>query len=792
MLKLSGITKNYYVGDQTIEALRGLNIAFRENEFVSVLGPSGCGKTTLMNIIGGLDRYTQGELTINGKPTQGFKDSDWDNYRNKRIGFVFQSYNLIPHLKVLDNVELALTISGISLQERKKKAKEALDKVGLSEQLNKKPNQLSGGQMQRVAIARAIVNSPDILLLDEPTGALDTRTSEQILDLVKEIASDKLVIMVTHNATLAKRYSTRIVNMLDGLIVDDSMPYKGDTVAQTQDLVSSPQSKLKRIFGRGREKTSMSFLTALSLSMRNLFTKKGRTTMTAIAGSIGIIGVALILAISSGMNGYINKMQTDTLSSAPITISRDAIDINAAMNMSSSFKEWEKYPAAHKVFVEEALKLTDIISRNIITAEYITYVQEKLDTSWYNDIIFTNGQRLNFYGIKAGQTTYDSLGSGGSVGNIMGGGSLWQMLPVQDFLDAQYTALIGNMPQNKNQVVLIVDEYNKIGEETLISLGFKAVGDNIEEYTFDELINRQFKIVLNDELYTMSGSKYVEKSAMDIDFLISETLTISGIVRLNKGTESGMLSSGIGYTKELYEWVRSENANSQIVEWMEDNPALNPFTGLEYKSTLTETKEQQRESHLRSLGGVESPNSISIYPVNFAAKENIKNVLNDYNTGKNRGDMIIYTDMSEILGTVLSSIVNTITVVLVGFTAISLLVSSVMIGIITYVSVLERTKEIGILRSIGARKKDIRRVFNAETVIIGGIAGLIGVAVTYLLSIPINLITSALLEVEGLASLNILAAAGLVGISIFLTVISGLMPAISAARRDPVVALRTE
>jgi len=803
MLQLKNIVKDYEVGAQVIHALRGINVDFRKNEFVSILGPSGCGKTTLMNIIGGLDRYTEGDLTINGITTKSFIDQDWDNYRNKRIGFVFQTYNLIPHLSVLKNVELALTLSGASKEERAEKAKAALIKVGLSDYLKQKPNQLSGGQMQRVAIARAIVNEPDILLADEPTGALDTDTSTQIIDLIKSISKDKLVIMVTHNPEIAEKYSTRLIKMVDGLIISDSMPYNADKdsafVAETERKKAAAYLAKKdgKKIGKAKKKSAMTYGTALSLSWKNLLTKRARTILTSVAGSIGIIGIALILALSSGLNGYISKLQTDTLSSNPITITETTIDISQAMRAGGNEEVWEEFPLIEKIFVEKAQTLSSITTKNNITQEYLDYIENNLDASWYSDIIYTTGMELAIFGQKPGIATYTKLTesdqSGGGMSSMFSGSaSAWQLLPDTDFLTTQYDILAGGMPQSKNDIIIVVDDTNRISESTLIALGLKAAGDDVTEYSFEEVLGKEYKLVSNDLLYELSESRYVEKSPLDIDYTAAETLTIAGIVRINKETDSGVLSTGLGYTKELYAWLQSENIASEIVAYMNANPLINPFTGIVYETTLSATKEQQQSTAFRQLGGNSLPNTINIYPASYDTKALLKVALDDYNTGRAEGDMVTYTDMSELLGDALSSIVDIISYVLIAFTAISLLVSSIMIGIITYVSVLERTKEIGILRSIGARKKDVTRVFNAETILIGLFAGALGVGMAYLLSVPINLIIKSLVGISGIASLNIGYALLLVGISVVLTLVSGLIPSLKAAKKDPVTALRTE
>ena len=795
MLQLKNITKDYVVGDQTIHALRGISIDFRRSEFVSILGPSGCGKTTLMNIVGGLDKYTSGDLFIDGKSTKDFSDRDWDNYRNKKIGFIFQSYNLIPHLSVLGNVELALTISGISKKERRASAIAALTEVGLSDRMNQKPNQLSGGQMQRVAIARALVNSPEILLADEPTGALDSDTSEQIMALIKKIAENRLVIMVTHNPELAERYSTRTVNMIDGKVTADSDEYYaeddlGFLLAVEKSKAAQPEKK---------NQSAMAFTTALSLSGRNLVTKKGRTILTAVAGSIGIIGIALILALSSGMNAYVSQLQSDMLSSTPISISASSFDMTQAMTALGNQDKLAEYPDAKEIYVQKAVNMASLMKKNNITEEYVNHVKTSLDAAWYNDIMYKTGLDMRFYGKMPGQANYTHLkesgGTGGGMGGMMqGGSSVWQMMLKSNFVKSQYDVLGGNYPADKNELAIIVGSTNEISESTLLTLGLMNVGDEVTKYGFDDIIGKEYKAAANDLLYAedASGGFWREKAEVEIDFNAAQTLKISGVLRIKESAVSGSLSAGIGYTSELYNFMQTENEASGIVQFMKDNPTLDPLKGTPYLPTLTSSAEELRENDFRAYGGGLIPNEISIYPVSYETKTLIKEALDAYNTGKAEQDIIIYSDMAELLGDTITSIIDVITYVLIAFTAISLVVSSIMIAIITYVSVLERTKEIGILRSIGARKKDITRVFNAETFIIGLIAGVLGVGFTYLLSVPINLIVGMLLGVTSIASLGIGYAALLVGISVALTVVAGLIPARGAAKKDPVTALRTE
>lgn len=780
MLKLVDIKKDYGASEDRVEALKGITIDFRDKEFAVILGPSGCGKTTLMNIIGGLDKATSGELIISGVTTKDYKDRDWDDYRNKRIGFVFQNYNLISHLTVLENVEIALTISGVSVEERRRKSIEVLEKVGLKDKLNKRPNELSGGQMQRVAIARALVNDPEILLADEPSGALDSTTSGQIMDLIKEVFADKLVLMVTHNPSIAEKYGTRIVTMLDGLVVEDSNPLTSVFIGKPEEVVKT-------------KKAAMPFLTALKLSWKNLFTKRGRTVLTSFAGSIGIVGVALILSISGGMNNYITNLQRDTLASNPITISENSINMTQAFNAMQNNEVFEKFPEAKEILVQKEIKVSDLMTKNNLNDNYITYLNETINPELYNDIIFKTGMKLNFYGKKSGQEYYSEVGgSTGGMSPFGGGGTNWQMMLKTDFTLSQYDVLEGTFPANANEIVVIVNAANQIPESVLVDLGIKTATEEVDKYQFSAVIGREYKLANNDDIYLNNGSYFSEIPLIENDFDEAETLKVVGVLRIKPTTDGGVLGAGIGYLKELYTNYQTEQANSEIVQFMRENPTKNPLTGLDYVPTFTQSAEAIQQRDLRSFGGNLVPNEISVYPVNFDAKEEIKQLLNDYNIGRNKDDMVTYTDMSELLGDSLSQMVNIISWVLIAFTAISLLVSSVMIGIITFVSVIERTKEIGILRSVGARKKDVTRIFNAETIIIGFFSGVIGVALAYLLAIPINLIINNRFGVPNIASLNLLYALILILISVGLTLISGLIPAKRAAKLDPVKALRTE
>lgn len=833
MLKLIDIKKNYPIGDQTVSALKGVDIEFRSNEFVSVLGPSGCGKTTLLNIIGGLDQYSSGDLIINGKSTKDFKAADWDAYRNHRIGFVFQSYNLIPHLTVLGNVELALTISGVSAEERKSRAKAALEKVGLSEHLGKHPNQLSGGQMQRVAIARAIVNNPEILLADEPTGALDTTTSVQIMDIIKEIAKERLVIMVTHNPELASKYSSRIIKLLDGSITDDSNPYRSadkEQITQSAEKEKTPPTadtdgkSAGGVRGKAqsktvREKTSMSFLTALSLSFRNLLTKKVRTVITAIAGSIGIIGIALVLSISNGFNNYIQKMQADTLSSYPLTITTSATDYTALMTsmMGGNHNNGTKFPTDDKVYVNNILEEMKKASiKNTITPEYIDYIQNpaNIDPNLYYDIKLGYGLTLENYFFASRTATREeleeyfgtlppnipipdeitirySINAGGNAGSI-----IQEMSTNTDFINMQYDVLKGKLPTEKNEILLVVDEYNRLTDLTLSLLGLKTEGDNVTEYDFDEIMKTKFYIYTNQQIYTKNSSGLFSQNTVLPDIGTDTSaleLKITGIVRINDKTSIGSLSTGIAYTQALTNYVLEQNRTSDVVSWMKANVGKSPLTGTVFDPQDDKKNTEAYDQLFYSVGGSETATEISIYAKDFNAKESIKKALDAYNTGKDDQSKIIYSDVMAVMVSSLTTMVNAISYVLVAFTAISLVVSGVMIGIITYVSVVERTKEIGVLRSIGARKKDISRVFNAETFLIGLTSGLIGVIVAIILNFPINLIINALVEgVGNIASLNIIHALILVAISILLTLISGFIPSKIAAKKDPVIALRTE
>ena len=860
MLKLEHITKDYVSGDTTVKALKGIDIEFRENEFVSILGQSGCGKTTLLNIIGGLDRYTDGNLIINGKSTKKFKDKDWDAYRNYSVGFVFQSYNLISHQTVLSNVELALTLSGVSKKERKQRAIKALKDVGLGEQIHKKPNQLSGGQMQRVAIARALVNNPDIILADEPTGALDTETSKQVMEILKQVAEDRLVIMVTHNPELAEEYSTRIIKILDGVITDDSNPYKTDEVEKDKN------QKEKR-------RTSIKFFTALNLSLNNLMTKKGRTILTAFAGSIGIIGIALILAISTGIQNYIDKVEEDTLSSYPISIEEAVIDTTAMMEIMMEEQESEREIEEGKIYSQDIMSdmlstISNKVESNNLT-EFKKYLEEDNNgiAVESNAIQYQYNLNLNLYKENTDDgivqvnpsTVMDNMGMGNITGSAQTGGisimntDVWtEMLDNEELLHEQYDIVAGNWPKAYNEVVLIVNDKNEINDYVLYSLGMKDQkelkdkmkkmqnGEAIEEteeitYTYDEILDLSFKIILNSDYYENENGLWINKSDED-DFMKekikeAESIKVVGIIKLNEDSVASGMAGGIGYLKDLKEYVINKTNESEIVKKQKEKPEINVFTGMKFPEkgekaefninsltpeqrlaiskmsteeiasmmqTYKETQEADYESNLQTLGAIdlEKPSSILIYPKTFDSKESITKLIDEYSE-KQRADgkeenVITYSDL---VGTMMKSVTNIIDAVsfaLIGFVSISLIVSSIMIGIITYISVLERTKEIGILRAIGASKKDISKVFNAETFIVGVFAGLIGIGVTEALTIPINYLIKAVSGVTIQAVVEPRAAIILVAISMLLTVIAGLIPAKMASKKDPVVALRTE
>ncbi len=916
MLQLIDIKKDYKTVGQTVHALKGVDLRFRKNEFVAVLGASGCGKTTLLNIIGGLDHYTSGDLVINGKSTKKYTDRDWDIYRNHRIGFVFQSYNLIPQQSILGNVEIALTIAGISKNERKRRAAEALRRVGLEKEMKKRPNQLSGGQMQRVAIARALVNNPEILLADEPTGALDTETSVQIMDLIREIAGERLVIMVTHNPEIAEEYANRIVRLQDGLVLSDSNPYDGaeegkepaTSAVKEEEAEETPQlaTKAKKV---KKERSSMSFGTSLGLSARNLLMKKGRTAVTSIAGSIGIISVCLVLALSNGFNGYIKKTQEDMLSSSPLQITETTMDmaaIMAGMNSATNMPDLSKLD--DQVYVNSFL--TNIAQgmtvTNDLSVEYQDYIRS-MDGDLYEAITMDTGLKLN-------DSLYTELPkeSEGEATRVMSlarlkeyyvakiaaiDGQYSQLVPLVDFLGAiygkmpgtaerdiqsgrfgeyilsQYDVIEGRFPAENsatNEAVLVVGNNNDMTDLTLAQLGFMKETDFIKLFEkdetvkveqlidFDTIIGKQYHLNYNDYIYTPAATgdyAYTKASGERATLVEGEgvTVTITGILRVKEGMNYGCLGNGgLFFTEKLTDEVLAVNADSEISKtmraqesktneffavmqamaaidqtdpssadtlqvlsqqmtkllsenqelfkrraeksldlaymsgsaWAKDNPVLAGMLGDCYFISDT--------TLMRAIGAKNTVNSISIYTSTFENKDAVIAYLDEWNDTHETEEQVKYTDSVGMMLSMVETILNAITYVLVAFTAISLIVSSVMIGIITYVSVVERVKEIGVLRSLGARKRDIKNLFNAETFIIGLTSGVFGVAVTYLLSFAVNGILGALTGISTLASLPIGSALIMITISVVLTLISGLIPANAAAKKDPVVALRTE
>ena len=915
MLSLHDIKKDYPIGDSVVHALKGIDLSFRESEFVAILGPSGCGKTTLLNIIGGLDKYTSGDLVINGRSTKQYKDKDWDSYRNHSIGFVFQSYNLISHQSVLKNVELALTISGVSKSERRDRARKALEDVGLGDQLSKKPNQLSGGQMQRVAIARALVNNPDIVLADEPTGALDTATSVQIMELLKEISKEKLVIMVTHNPDLAQAYATRTICLLDGLITSDSRPLT------EEEMQAKTDAKPNR--------TSMSYLTALSLSLTNLMTKKARTILTAFAGSIGIIGIALILSLSNGVNNFIQRVQEDTLSSYPLTIQRQTADSSAMISaiLGLSNADVERHEDGRIYSSDMMGEILNTMMSEIKTNDLRSF-KKFLDgntelSSLVTDIRYSYNVVPQIYKADTAQGIYQlnpstiinsfwsAMGISDSaitemsnmmnIGGTTRGMSVWsEMIDNQELLNEQYDLIAGRWPSAFNEVVLVVDRNNEISDYTLYSLALKdpdeisdtfrkiMAGEKHEStkisFSYEDLLSLNFRLVLPADFYVYddesatwkdysSDVAYMEKLLADNSR--STVLSVVGIIRPGEEAMSSSVSGAVGYRHELMEYIINETAKRDIVKQQIANPNLDVFTGLpfevpkspsadELRQMVAAQLEKMTEEEITRLSGMlisffkgdktgrydeitakieagetvsptemldllpdevlmssfkqyansgqsvstydiniaklssadlEDPHSISIFPKDFKSKDRIVDIIAEYNekqTAENEDRKIEYTDYVALLMSSITRMINAVTYILIAFVAISLVVSSIMIGIITYISVLERTKEIGILRAIGASKRDIARVFNAETLIIGFVAGAFGILTTLILNIPINIIIYRIAEVHGLSKLPIMGAVILILISMGLTLIAGIIPSRIAARKDPVTALRTE
>ena len=841
MLQLQHISKVYHTANQEFHALKDISIRFRENEFVSILGQSGSGKTTLLNIIGGLDQYTSGDLLIQGKSTKQFKDRDWDSYRNHTIGFVFQSYNLIGHQTALSNVEIAMTLSGVSKAERKKRAIEALERVGLKDHLYKKPSQMSGGQMQRIAIARALVNNPKVVLADEPTGALDSETSVQIMELLKDIAKERLVIMVTHNPELAKTYSTRIVQVLDGNILSDSNPYE-PTEEKTQGDIQFT-------------KTKMNFLTALALSFNNLLTKKGRTFLIAFAGSIGIIGIALILALSNGVSDYVKKVQEDTLVSLPLTISEqnqsnllatspdlsdkpykdnNELGVNTVLTKLLKKQIGKNDLASFKKYLEENASQVEALTKDVRYQYNLQpYIYES-DTS--------NGPKSILPSTLADEVETSNQTMKGYLHNI----DYWSELSSDtNMLESQYDVLEGRLPTDKSEIVLIADENNEISDLLLYSLRFKDPSElndakkldelGSQTYQYSDFIGKTFKAVVNTNRFVKENNQWInkidDKSYMKTQIENGLELKIVGVLRQKEGTRSSVNSpsGGVAYTSALIDYTSEQIQSSDIVKEQEANPTINVFTGKEFakdpkpfnSADLTEeekiqlakmTPEQQAqyvqqyndnlaatyEENLAKLGVIDKskPAAIEFYTSSFQQKQELKDFINAYNTAKKDAcdddKVLAYSDDIQTIMSSITTMVGVITTVLVGFVAISLIVSSIMIAIITYISVLERTKEIGILRAMGASKKDIRRIFTAETAIEGFISGVLGIAITLLATFPINAIVAQTTKVDGVAQLPWDAALILILISIVLTVLAGLIPSRIAAKKDPVESLRSE
>ena len=892
MLELRNITKDYVTSSETVNALRGVDITFRDREFVSILGPSGCGKTTLLNIVGGLDRYTSGDLVINGKSTKLYRDRDWDVYRNHRIGFIFQAYNLIPHQTVLGNVELALTIAGIDKEERVRRAKAALDKVGLSDQYYKRPNQLSGGQCQRVAIARALVNEPEILLADEPTGALDTVTSVQIMELIREIAGERLVIMVTHNPELAEQYSTRIVRLLDGEIIEDTDPVDKEEYSE---LVNAEieRTAAKTEGGKShKEKAKMSVFTAFRLSARNLISKKGRTAMVGFAGSIGIIGIALVLAFSAGIKGYIASMQDDMLSGNPITISQNAFDLSSITDMMSTADKIEIIKNPNSVYVssviEHLIKTSEtfdsILVENEITREYIDYVKA-MPSEYYNALVLGYGIDLNrtiftdFTEVSGAASRHMSLKQVTDIYKaVLSGTDYSDLASMVDrlapnmveapnnsqYILSQYDILSGKLAEGKDEVMLVLDSSDELSDLLLAKLGYfnqaefmeiiHKASDKDEEgnpiydealyreyFEYDELLGKTFTWYPTDSLFsTMETTEKnpftgEEKVTVKHNYIgeMTEpngegmTLRVVGILSPKDNISYGVLSSGIYYTKALTDYILETNSNSEYINYLTaDEDKLSdmvtsftyrfnylPYDAFDGADVVGERKVKEnesvfsfstRESIARNLGGNDLASSVKIYPLSFDDKNYVTRYLDDWNdetktlvingveiAGEDRRE-VTYTDTLELIINMVNTMIDIISYALIAFTSISLVVSTVMIGIITYVSVVERIKEIGVIRSLGGRKRDVSNLFIAETAIIGLLAGLIGIGATYLISAIVNLILEPLIGFANIAALPVSNAIFLVCLSVVLTLISGLAPAKSAANKDPVVALRTE
>ena len=800
MLELKNVVKNYTVADNTVPVLKGLNLTFRKSEFVSILGQSGCGKTTLLNIIGGLDHLSSGDLIINSKSTKDYTARDWDTYRNHSIGFVFQSYNLIPHQTILQNVELALSISGVSKKERKSRATEALKQVGLGDHINKKPNQLSGGQCQRVSIARALVNDPDIILADEPTGALDSETSVQVMEILKQISKERLVIMVTHNPDLAEKYSTRIIKMLDGVIQSDSNP------VSEQEYEDLKQHTSQKVDTSKQKRAAMSFWTSVNLSLKNLLTKKRRTFITALACSIGIIGIAVILSVSTGMHAYVNTVQMDSASVNYINISASRTDIMSLLQVGKS--DLPEYPE-DTTGVIPYVPNTNLFQTQILSQDYIDYINDNVDHENLIGIQYTRDTDINVLSKKA--EVYSKV----STGN-------WaEILNNPSFVAPQYTTLYTgvdnkNFPTAYNEIALVVDKYNRLSASTLLSLGFD-VDPNLTEIPYDQIVDKEFKLVLNDDYYTSTIAEGREVFVGPVTQTLAKTAYDNGItlkivcvLRQNEDANGTWINTGIGYTSALTDYVIEHNKNSAVAIAQGNNTTYNVISGSDFDTSVTArySVEEQQEAVMIRLGASTKPESIKIYPKDFATKDAVVALLDKWNDSEiyklygNDKDAqgnyladkykVEYTDVSQLLSSMLSDTIDIITYALVAFSAISLVVSSIMIAIITYASVIERIEEIGVLRSLGARKRDISRVFIAEACIIGVVSAVIALVTTLILNLVINLVLADLVGISTIASLDILTALCMVLLCVGLNLIASLIPANIASKKDPVVALRSE
>ena len=781
MLQLKDLRKSYHVGDTVTHALDDVSISFRNQEFVAILGPSGSGKTTLLNVVGGLDRYDSGDLIINGKSTKNFKETDWDAYRNNSVGFVFQNYNLISHLSIIANVELGMNLSGVSASERRKRAMDALTQVGLKEHISKNPNQLSGGQMQRVAIARALANNPDILLCDEPTGALDTETSEQIMKLIKELSKDRLVVMVTHNPKLAQEYATRIVNFQDGKILNDSNPFIPEEEKDT--------FKLKR--------TKMSYWNAIKLSFTNIMTKKGRTTLTAFASSIGIISIAVVLALSNGFQKQIDTTMSKALAKYPVTINQTATDASSVADRNES----EKNVKNRGYLTVEKDKMQESTHQNKINQKYVNYVK-KINPNYANNISYQRGINLNLLTrsknkIKRVQFSPISANSDSSqaaaqmrMQAISATGLGSSVFPTtlnsskSNFLKENYQLLSGAWPHKATDLVLVTDNENKLNINIIKNLGLKAKAG--EKLNYQKFVGKKFKVVDNDDYYQkLPTGMFIPQKISNSMYDNSKTqMQIVGVIRPKDENSMALLSSGIAYSDQLTQNIIKKNKKSEIV-LAQKKAKQNVMTGQDMNA-------REKKQMLQSIGGSTIPTSIMIYPNDFDAKDKVLDYLDKWNRGKKRKNKIIYTDMSSAVTSMTGGLLNGITTVLVAFAAISLVTSMIMIGILTYTSVLERTKEIGILKALGARKKDITRVFDAETFILGVFSGILGVVVAWLLVFPINSLLYSITDLANVAQLNPVHALILVIISTVLTMVGGHLPARMAAKKDAAIALRSE